>query len=80
MEIIKFNQFKTNESENDIENYMVFSNLQTIKRLVDKMLEIDPKKLDELLKEHSWAVDHICTSKDDIEEVFNFLESNQDLK
>jgi hypothetical protein len=25
---------------------------------------------------HNWAADHISTSKDDIEEVFNFLKSS----
>ena len=58
--------------END--NYMFFSNLKTIKRLVDEMLEIDEAQIDEMLSNgHNWAVDHIATSKDDIEEVFNFV-------
>lgn len=55
------------------QNYMFFGNLQTIKRLVDKMLQMDESELDNILKEHNWALDHIATSKDDIEEVFNFL-------
>lgn len=57
----------------ETQNYMFFGNLQTIKRLVDEMLEMDESKLDNILKEHNWALDHIATSKDDIEEVFNFL-------
>lgn len=57
----------------DNQNYMFFGNLQTIKRLVDEMLEMDESELDNILKEHNWALDHIATSKDDIEEVFNFL-------
>lgn len=57
----------------ETQNYMFFGNLQTIKRLVDKLLEMDESKLDEILKEHNWALDHVATSKDDIEEVFNFL-------
>jgi Holliday junction resolvase RusA-like endonuclease len=57
----------------ETQNYMFFGNLQTIKRLVDKMLEMDESELDNILKEHNWALDHIATSKDDIEEVFNFL-------
>jgi hypothetical protein len=36
-------------------------------------LEIDEKEIDEILKEHSWAIDHISTSKDDVEEVYNFF-------
>jgi hypothetical protein len=58
----------------DTQNYMFFGNLQTIKRLIDEMLEMDESKVDTILSNgHNWAVDHLATSKDDIEEVFNFL-------
>ena len=60
--------------EQETENYMFFGNLKTIKRLVDEMLEMDEAKVDAMLSAgHNWAVDHIATSKDDVEEVFNFL-------
>lgn len=63
----------TNEGM-ETENYMFFGNLKTIKRLVDEMLEMDETEVDTILKNgHNWAVDHIATSKDDVEEVFNFL-------
>jgi hypothetical protein len=56
------------------QNYMFFGNLKTIKRLVDEMLEMDESEVDAKLSNgHNWALDHIATSKDDIEEVFNFL-------
>lgn len=58
----------------DTQNYMFFGNLQTIKRLVDEMLQMDEAKVDAMLSDgHNWALDHIATSKDDVEEVFNFL-------
>lgn len=58
----------------DTQNYMFFGNLQTIKRLVDEMLQMDESKVDAILSNgHNWALDHIATSKDDVEEVFNFL-------
>ena len=56
------------------QNYMFFGNLKTIKRLVDEMLEMDEAEVDAMLTNgHNWALDHIATSKDDVEEVFNFL-------
>ena len=58
------------------QNYMFFSNLKTIKRLVDKLLEMDKTEIDAMLNEHDWASDHITSSKDDIEEVFNFIASH----
>ena len=67
------NKNTTNEGM-ETENYMFFANLKTIKRLVDEMLEMDETEVDTILKNgHNWAVDHIATSKDDVEEVFNFL-------
>ena len=62
------------ESHHEVNHYMFFGNLETIKRYVDAMLEMDPTAVNELLDNgHDWAADHIATSKDDIEEVANFL-------
>lgn len=56
------------------DNYMFFQNLQTIKSAVESMLQMDPAAVDKILSEgHGWAVDHIATSKDDVEEVAGFL-------
>ena len=58
----------------DLGNYMFFQNLKTIKQMVDELLELDEKMVDGILASgHDWAEDHIATSKDDIEEVHNFL-------
>jgi uncharacterized protein YktB (UPF0637 family) len=55
-------------------NYMFFANLKSIKRLVDEMLSQDENTVDQMLTNgHNWALDHIATSKDDIEEVHGFL-------
>lgn len=56
------------------ESYMFFGNLQTIKRAVDALLEMDPHMIDGILNDgHDWAADHIASSKDDIQEVADFL-------
>lgn len=56
------------------DNYMFFQNLKTIKKMVDAMLKMDPDQVDSMLSNgHGWAVDHIATSKDDVEEVGGFL-------
>lgn len=58
----------------ELKNYMFFGNLKTIKRCIDKMMAMDPSTVDALLSDgHNWAVDHVATSKDDIEEVCSFL-------
>jgi len=73
----KLNLAKTLKSlkeHQETNNYMFFGNLKTIKRLVDEMLEMDESEVDAILSNgHNWALDHIATSKDDVEEVFNFL-------
>jgi hypothetical protein len=58
------------------ENYMFFQNLKTIKEAAEEMLAMDPNMVDMILSNgHDWANDHIATSKDDVEEVHNFLKS-----
>ena len=39
-------------------------------------MEMDKDTVDEILSNgHDWASDHIATSKDDVEEVYNFLKN-----
>ena len=64
----------TKENSAEQQNYMFFQNLKTIKQMVDELLKLDEKMVDAILSNgHDWAEDHIATSKDDIEEVHNFL-------
>jgi hypothetical protein len=53
---------------------MFFGNLKTIKACIEKMMDLDPMMVDQMLSDgHDWANDHVATSKDDIEEVCNWL-------
>lgn len=62
------------EGHNEMQNYMFFQNIQNIHHMTGKILEMDPHEVDALLSQgHGWAVDHIATSKDDIEEVKGWL-------
>lgn len=63
--------------EHDVTNYMFFANLETIHRLSGALLQMDTHQIDQMLMEHDWASDHVATSKDDIEEVFNWVSSNK---
>jgi hypothetical protein len=63
----------------EMQNYMFFQNLQTIQNAVEELLSMDPAQIDAMLSNgHAWAVDHITTSADDVEEVYHFLTSNID--
>lgn len=58
-------------------NYMFFGNLESIKRMIDEMIQMDHHQVDEILKSgHEWAVDHIASSSDDIQEVYGFIKNN----
>lgn len=58
-------------------HYMFFSNLKAIKGMVEDMLSMDAAKVDSMLEGgHDWASDHIATSRDDVEEVHNWLSGN----
>lgn len=62
----------------ELNRYMFFQNLKSIKMMVDEILKLDEKMVDNVLADgHDWADDHIATSKDDIEEVHNFLMTKQ---
>ena len=46
--------------------------------MVDDLLKLDEQMVDGVLASgHNWAEDHISTSKDDVEEVYNFLMTKQ---
>ena len=79
--IKRFNEYKKSISEGeDTENYMFFANISNIKRMCEEILEMDPSMVDTTLTDgHGWAVDHIATSKDDVEEVYGFLKSSSAL-
>ena len=56
------------------QNYMFFQNLKTIHHAIGELLKMDPTRVDSMLSDgHAWAVDHIATSADDVEEVYHFL-------
>jgi hypothetical protein len=65
------------EGHNEHDNYMFFANVKNIHRMCQEILEMDHHKVDHILSDgHGWAVDHVATSKDDVEEVYNFLKSS----
>ena len=62
---------KENEST---ENYMFFSNLKQIHRQCEMLLKMDPKELDNIIKNgHDWADDHVSEAKNNMDQVFDFF-------
>lgn len=62
------------DQEEDLKHYMFFSNLKMIKSKVEELLSMDAKEIDAMLEDgHDWASDHISTSRDDVEEVYNWI-------
>ena len=61
--------------EQEVADYMFFSNLQQIKRQCEVLLEMDPQQIDEIINEggHDWADDHITEAKNNMDQVFDFL-------
>jgi hypothetical protein len=65
------------EGHDEMQNYMFFQNLHTLKNAIDELIELDPAKVDAILTDgHGWALDHIATSVDDVEEVYHFLSNS----
>ncbi len=58
-------------------NYMFWQNLKTINHASGELLEMNHEQIDDMCANgHAWAVDHISSSADDIEEVYHFFESS----
>ena len=56
---------------------MFFSNFENIHRMCQEILDMNENHVDTILNEHDWASDHIATSADDIEEVYQFLKTQK---
>jgi hypothetical protein len=68
-----------NEGEHESNNYMFWSSLKTIQHASKEILEMDNNKVDSMIADgHAWAVDHIATSADDMEEAYHFLANTLD--
>ena len=64
------------EQEQELANYMFFSNLQQIKRQCEMMMDMDPNKIDDIIQNgHDWADDHISEAKTNIDQVFDFFKN-----
>ena len=61
--------------EQEVADYMFFSNLQQIKRQCEILLEMDHQQIDEIINEggHDWADDHVTEAKNNMDQVFDFL-------
>ena len=64
------------EDREKTQTYMFWQNLKTMHHAISELLEMGKDKIDTLLEEHAWAIDHIATSADDVEEVYHFIESS----
>jgi hypothetical protein len=65
------------EGHDEMQNYMFFQNLHTLKNAIEELIELDHVKVDAILADgHGWALDHIATSVDDVEEVYHFLSNS----
>lgn len=60
-------------SETEHENYMFFGNIEQMKRQCELLMNEDHGMIDEILKEHDWAQDHIAEAKSLLDQVFDFL-------
>ena len=64
-----------NEShDEETSRYMFFSNLQQMRRQCDLLLDLDQEMVESILENgHDWAQDHIAESKNNMDQVFDFL-------
>jgi hypothetical protein len=67
------------EQNNEVSNYMFFSNLKQMRRQIDMMLDMNEEEVNDILENgHDWADDHISEAKTNIDQVFDFLKNEMD--
>ena len=87
--IVSFDEFKRKATEiaeddsmdggQEKQHYMFFQNLASIKHHIEEIMKMNPDEVDALLKNgHDWAADHIATSKDDIQEVAEWIRNEME--
>jgi len=55
-------------------NYMFFSNIKQMISQLEDMMRIDPNLIEHMLNNgHDWADDHITVAKENIDQVFDFI-------
>jgi len=65
---------KVLREEKESQRYMFFSNLEQMKRQCEILLDMDHKEIESILDNgHDWAQDHISESKNNMDQVFDFL-------
>lgn len=77
----EYNVYENLENMGESNNYMFWQNLKSINDNAAEILGMNMHEVDNLLSDgHSWAVEHVITSKDDVEEVYHFLEYNMEVE
>ena len=65
---------KVLREEKESSRYMFFSNLEQMKRQCEILLDMDQDMVESILDNgHDWAQDHISESKNNMDQVFDFL-------
>ena len=60
--------------DHESSRYMFFSNLEQMKRQCEILLDMDHNEIESILENgHDWAQDHISESKNNMDQVFDFL-------
>lgn len=59
------------------DRYMFFSNLEQIRNQANELLKYDRNKVEQLLDDgHDWAQDHVASSTESIDQVYDFMKNN----
>ena len=64
---------KSMKEGEDTKNYMFFSNLENMKKMVDELSNMSPDMIDKMLDEHDWASDHMSVATENLEHLYNFF-------
>jgi len=77
--ILNKDQYKILEKlvSEQMDRYMFFSNLEQIRDQANELLKYDRNKVEQLLDDgHDWAQDHVASSTESIDQVYDFMKNN----
>ncbi len=67
------------EDKRKTDRYMFASNLKQMCRQAELMMQLDAKKVEEILDGgHDWAQDHVAVAKENLDQVFDFMMNKLD--
>jgi hypothetical protein len=74
--LLDYSNMESVSEEDESNNYMFWQNVKNLHHGAKQLLELDFNTVDRILSDgHGWALDHVTTATDNVEQVYHFIEN-----